>query len=439
MIAKLQFRGVSSSALGLALAGLLLAAAGPSAADTTPALKLEKSVLFLRHGIRSPNQSPAELTKSSTRPWPEWPVAPGELTEHGAAMMRSLGGYYRQRYAAEGLLPTEGCPEAGSIAAWANNGSRRIPQSAQALLDGLAPGCELKAGTATAGGTDPVFHPTGAAACPAIPRKAVATILRAADGDLSTSGVTRKVRPGLKRLQEILQARVPGNCAHEAHVCGLDEMANDLVEGPDGAKLEGSLKLATTVGENFLLEYMEGFPERDIAWGEATTVEALAPMLGPRNLYLRLLNKTPYVASHAATPLARAVLAALDDETGADPASATRLMAFVGRDIELAALAGLLGLDWSLPGQPDNHGPGVTLAFERLLNAADGKRYVRARLYYQTADQLRSSATLDLAHPAQQLALKIPGCDKDAIDGACPLPKLRSLVQAAYANDCTAP
>lgn len=422
----------------LGLVGLWLASAGAAAADApAPALKLDKAVLFLRHGIRSPNQSPAELAKSSTRPWPEWPVAPGELTEHGAAMMRSLGGYYRQRYVADGLLPAQGCPEPGTVAAWANNGSRRIPQSAQALLDGLFPGCELRAASAPPSAADPVFHP--AAACPANPRKAVATVLRAAGGDLSTSGVTRKVRPGLKRLQEILQVRVPGNCAHGARACGLDELANDLVESPDGPKLEGSLKLATTVGENFLLEYMEGLPERDIAWGEATAVEALAPLLAPRNLYLRLLHKTPYIAAHEGTPLARAVLAALDDDGSAAPVSASRLLAFVGRDIELAALAGLLGMDWSLPGQPDEHGPGVTLAFERLSSPADRRRYLRVTLYYQTAAQLRSGAALDLDHPAGRIPLKIPGCESDALDGACPLPKVRSLLQAAYATDCPTP
>ena len=79
---------------------------------------------------------------------------------------------------------------------------------------------------------------------------------------------------------------------------------------------------------------------------------------------------------------------------------------------------------------------GGTLAFERLINPADGKRYVRTVLYYQTLQQMRSNAPLDLAHPPGKLVVKMPGCDKGEIDGACPLPIVRKRFEAAFAADC---
>ncbi|MDP3294407.1 MAG: hypothetical protein Q8M37_06655 [Nevskia sp.] len=50
----------------------LLIPAALSAADaprSPPELKLEKSVFLMRHGARSPNQTPEQLVPSSRRPW----------------------------------------------------------------------------------------------------------------------------------------------------------------------------------------------------------------------------------------------------------------------------------------------------------------------------------------------------------------------------------
>lgn len=76
----------------------LLIPAAVSAADAPrppPELKLEKSVFLMRHGARSPNQTPEQLAPSSCRPWPQWPVGTGELTERGISLLTTLGGYYR--------------------------------------------------------------------------------------------------------------------------------------------------------------------------------------------------------------------------------------------------------------------------------------------------------------------------------------------------------
>ncbi len=413
---------------------MLLIAPAPVYAATLQ-LQLDKSVILMRHGLRSPNQTPAELAKSSTRPWPEWPVGAGELTEHGADLIKTLGGYYRQRYATAGLLPADGCPDAGSVAAWSDNAAARIPLSGQALLDGMFPGCGLKVGYAPQTNVDPLFNPVGAGTCAINQGQARGAVLDAARGDLDRAAA--KVRPAMKQLQSILKVRGVAGCAGTVPSCGLDGLANMLEDGKEGPKLEGGLKRATTVGENFLLEYAQGFPESDVAWGDATTAAAIAPLLAPRNLYLKLTQKTPYLASRNGAPLARAILAALEDDTATDATpSATRLVAFVGRDGHLANLSALLGVDWSLPGQPDNSPLGGTLAFERLHNPVDDKRYVRVVLYYQTLEQMRSGAALDAAHPPGQMVLKIPGCEKGAVNGACPLPVLRERLLAALAPDC---
>ncbi|MDP3294408.1 MAG: hypothetical protein Q8M37_06660 [Nevskia sp.] len=220
------------------------------------------------------------------------------MTERGISLLTALGGYYRQSYAAAGLLPEQGCPEAGSIAAWADNVVRRVPLSAQALLDGMFPGRGLQTGYAAQDkGPDPLFKPVEVGLCMLSEPKASAAILKAAHGNLDEAA--RSERAGLKAMQAILQVRTRGNCVSGIPTCGIEDFGNVLVGGKGGVSLEGGLKAATTVGENFLLQYIQGFPEKDVAWGEAATPETLSPLLGPRNLYLRLSRQPPYIASRA--------------------------------------------------------------------------------------------------------------------------------------------
>lgn len=402
-----------------------------AAATAAPALILEKSVLLMRHGIRSPNQTPEQLAKSATRPWPAWPVGPGLLTERGETLLRSLGGWYRLHYAAAGLLPETGCPASGTVTNWADNAAARIPLSAQALLDGLAPDCGLKVAFAPQTAPDLLFNPVGAGTCPIKAGLAQKAVSKAAGGDLDDASA--KVRPALRKLQALVRVRSVAGCANGESSCGIEGLANLLGESPDGPKLEGGIARAATIGENFLLAYADGRPDSEIAWGEATTPEALAELAPPRNLFLALTRKPAYLAARHMTSLGRAVLAELE---AAPAANTARLVLFTGRDQHLAGMSGLLGIDWTLPGQPDDAAPGTTLAFERLRNPANGQVYVRLRVWYQTLVQMRGNVQHDLATPPGEALLKVPGCAHDEIDGACPLPVLRARLDQAFAPEC---
>ncbi len=60
-----------------------------------PKPKLAYVVILARHGVRSPTATNDSLRPYAADPWPEWGVAPGELTEHGAKILGILGGWYR--------------------------------------------------------------------------------------------------------------------------------------------------------------------------------------------------------------------------------------------------------------------------------------------------------------------------------------------------------
>jgi len=430
--------------LPLGLLWVANSAAAPTAAPV-PEMRLEKVVMLQRHGLRSPTQTPEQLAPSATRPWPDWGIGPGELTVHGAQLIGYLGGYFRTHYAALGVLPTEGCPASGTFAVWSDNSTRRVPLSGQVLVEALFPGCDLRTGFQPQTEPDALFHPVELGVCSLHPARAEAAVLERVDDDLDRP--MRANREALQYLQSLLKQRYRRVCARSAGSCGIDGFANVIQATPDSFVLAGGLQAATTAGENILLAYLQGLPLEQVGWGDVTTEEQLHLLLAPRNHYLDLTRRTPYLAARHGTPLAQLLLAALEDDPAASPGAAgaalggaTHFAAIVGRDIHLAVIGGLLGLDWLLEGQPDLHGSGVTLALERWRDPDSGAAYIKPVVYYQTLAQMREAQPLDPGNPPGRVALQFSGCTNHQRDGACALAHLKPRIVMAMAEDCrTAP
>jgi 4-phytase / acid phosphatase len=388
--------------------------AHPPLASKAPAvdLKLTRVVMLSRHGVRSPTQGPEELHKLAPRQWPTWSVGPGELTAHGERGERILGGYFRAAYAADGLVSSHGCPSPEAVSVWADNADQRTRVSGQALLDGMFPGCGLKAEYAPLDAPDPLFHPLESGQCPMDAAAAEQSVLRRAAGKLDALGPTYD--RALTAVAPILQ----NPKLLEAH--------NDIQVKGHELRFEGPLKTAATAVEVFLLEYEEGLPAQQVGWGEAATLENLAVLLPAHNVYSDLLRKDPYIAAHNGTLIAQRVLAALNGQQ--------RLTVLMGHDTNLANLAALISADWELPGQPDSTPPGGTLAFE-LWRAADGKQSVRTVFYYQTPDQLRELQALNIQHPPGATVVQIPACAQGH-DGLCTIEELSSLLDHAEVATC---
>ena len=88
---------------------MIAALLGLAGAAHAQAPRLERVVLVMRHGVRPPTMPNAAIAKYAAQPWPDWPVAPGELTPHGGETVRLMGETLHARYAGGGLLPASGC------------------------------------------------------------------------------------------------------------------------------------------------------------------------------------------------------------------------------------------------------------------------------------------------------------------------------------------
>src|ERR1700679_1231661 len=111
----------------LGAAPLLCAQSGVQsspAGQGTNAGTLKYVGIVSRHGVGSTTGKTDQLNLFSAKPWPEWSVPPGYLTEHGAKLMKLFGAYDREMFAREGLFGAEGCSDAEHVSIVADSDQR---------------------------------------------------------------------------------------------------------------------------------------------------------------------------------------------------------------------------------------------------------------------------------------------------------------------------
>jgi 4-phytase/acid phosphatase len=423
----------SSHFLGAAIMSATMVAGGVALAAE---YELVSTVIISRHGVRSPIAGHPALATFAADPWPSWPVPAGHLTPRGAALAKLLAGYYRAYYAAQGLFPANGCPPPGLVFAWADVDQRTLV-TAQSLLDGMFPGCNLAPGSLIDAKIDPLFHPTRAGVCKVDPARACRSVTSSAGGSLAS--LRRTLRTEIAALQSVLKCCQPALCraAGANAPCSLRNLPTAIVSEDSGnVRLSGPISIGSTASEVFLLEYAEGFPERQVAWGRASTPQAIRPLLRLHAAQFDLMERTPYLAARQGSALMERVLSTLQRAVDTSGTKGPVFTLLVGHDTNLANIGGMLRLHWSLPSYlADETPPAGAMHFELLRDRETKAHAIRVRYVAQTLDQMRRMLPLDLARPPETVVVKIDGC-KVSEDGACPWTEFAKLANRAIDRTC---
>jgi 4-phytase/acid phosphatase len=400
--------------LALIAASFVLGAGTAEAA----AMHLVRVVIVTRHGVRPPTQSNADLAKYSDKTWPDWPVAPGELTPHGGETVRLMGVTLREAYRGAGLLPREGCAGAGQVTVWSDGADQRTRESGRITAAALQPGCGLEAPFANTLPRDPIFGGSDAGACHLDADKLHAAMAAAA-ADPQVAAID--VGPALEKLQAIF---APDACKGGAGTCFGD--ADSGASGPmAGFPAGGGL------AEDLLLEYADGKPMSDVGWGRAGAGD-IAAVMPLHERAFALLRANGYATASRGAPMARVILAALNGKPasgGPQSGPDLKLMVLSGHDTNLVLMAGVFGVSWTLPGEPDGTAPSSALAFELWSDGAHD--YVRPVIYYETMEQLRALQP----SRAQSLPLSFKDCASGP-KGSCPLDAITQRVEALLPPGC---
>jgi 4-phytase/acid phosphatase len=402
--------------------------------------ELKFVVYVSRHGVRSPTGKAEKYSSYSIAPWPTWDVAPGYLTAHGYQLMEILGAYDRMMLASQGLLSATGCDDAAHVSIHADS-DQRTRETGKALAAGLFPGCTVKVQYLPEGENDPLFHSIAAGVGKPDPALAAAAISGRIGGD--PNNLTNAYRTQLSALDKIL-ATCGVAASPETKRTSLFDIPAKLAPGDDDglAKLKGPLNTASTITENFLLEYTQGMDASNVAWG-CVDGDKLRSLIDLHTAASDFAERTKAVARIQASNLLDHVRRAMEQSVtgkpvaGAPDALADRALFMVGHDTNLTNIAGLLDLTWIVDGRRDDTPPGAALIFELWKSRATGNYSVRTYYSAQTLEQMRSASKLMLADPPQRVPIFLPGCSAE--DFSCSWPAFAKTLDQAIDQHYVSP
>jgi 4-phytase / acid phosphatase len=377
--------------------------------------RLEMLVILSRHGVRSPTWTADRLNAYSALPWPNWSVPPGYLTSRGFELVKLFGRYDRAALAQMGLIAATGCVDAAQTYIWADTDQRTL-ESGRALAEGMFPDCPPAVHSLPAGEIDPRFHSASAGARSAQPPMAAAESEAKAEPRLDA-----QQNELLAEMENVLLGCSPKISCTPTHVPAArlldDPPVTGREKGERSAGFKDHLSAASSFAEDFLLEYADGMPASQIGWGHVDE-EQLRRYLQLHSDYFDLMHRTPALAGIEASNMLFHIVRTLEQGkerrpiAGALGPANSKVVILAGHDTNIAGVAALLGLHWTLDGRTDDTPPGMELSFE-LWQSKLGAWSVHIKAATQTLHQLRTMQILTLAAPPAQQGLTLePGHDE---------------------------
>ncbi|QKJ86658.1 bifunctional glucose-1-phosphatase/inositol phosphatase [Paramixta manurensis] len=409
----------------LSLCALSVIAALPlgiSAQAADGDLQLQQVLIFSRHNLRAPLATNGSvLAQSTKKAWPEWDVPGGQLTTKGGVLEVYMGNYTREWLAQQGLVKNGECPASEDVFAYANSLQRTVA-TAQFFINGAFPGCDV---TVThqddMGSMDPIFNPVITDGSDEFNKKAL-TAMNAAGEKLS-------LKPAFQRLEKIVDYKNAPACKDKKQ-CGLSSDNQNKFSADNGKEpgVAGPLSIGNSLVDAFTLQYYEGFPMDQVAWGQIKTPEQWKELSAIKNGYQDALFTSPDVAREVAAPLVDYIRSQLIDQ---DKASAPKVMLMVGHDSNIASMLTALNFKpYTLPGQNERTPIGGQIVFERWHDTKSDKDLVKVEYVYQTSEQLRNAEPLSLKNPAKRVTLQLTGCQADA-NGYCSWDQFAQVLNGA--------
>jgi 4-phytase/acid phosphatase len=431
------------------LASLLLLTA--PALSQTPQLRM--AIVLTRHGVRSPLAA-SNVSPYAKESWPslsDWGVAcPGDLTKRGEQLVEQMGGFYHAYYAEKGLLPAVNQCLASQVNIWSDNEERTMG-TANALAAGMTKGvanCKIQVNSLpytppphsgpnqckASKDNDAFFHPLSD---PVLNARVdpMQLSIAAAKINQEMPQLLNRYHDSLQMMQNTLQCCQPTECNGQKP-CTLFNLNHAAKVLGQSLKWDGMFSVSSTAAENFLLEYGNGMPcnLHGSGWGrvaykspDCESGQSFRKMEELHTLYFDKTKHTGYLAQIQGSNLTNQILKRMLGQIGSPT-----FVIYSGHDTDVSSVAGLLGLNWSLPDLPDNDTPPAgALIFELWGGVTPDRQSVRMYYMHQTLEQLRTLAQLPPQKPDIR-ELKLPGCEEP-----CPFTDFQNIVNGAILKNFT--
>lgn len=383
---------------------------------------LEQVVVFSRHNIRSPlSGNGSALGTMTPHTWIDWSSGTSELTLRGGVLETEMGQYFRKWLEAEGFFPENYHPSEGEVRIYANSKQRTIA-TAEYFVSGLLPTANTPIETHMAfDKMDPVFTPQLTFVTPEYVADAEAQVR-----ELYTDSVN-SLADNFALLSDVIDLEdSPAWKDGSAQAFRTDDSQLILELNKEPGTV-GSLKTGCSVSDALVLQYYEAPDATQAAFGHELSYEQWQQISEIKDVYVDVLFTAPLIAANVAHPLLQEIEAELTAE-------GRRFSFLCGHDSNVGSLLAALGVeDYTLPGAIEAKTPiGCKLVFSRWTDEA-GSPFCTVDLVYQTTEQLRSAALMDLSNPPAVMPLRFKGLTPNA-DGLYPEEEFLGLLRDSIAE-----
>lgn len=417
-------------ALGFIQDGYSKALSTPSVDEMT----LEKVVIFSRHGIRAPLIGYGSvLAESTPYKWPEWKTKPGYLTPQGAKLESILGQYLGEWVRSNGLLVKEKCPT-DDVFIYTNAKPRTIDTGIY-FAKGAFKGCNVPIRyLGEYDSMDNTFNPIVRSK---VDEDFTKRAMQSVDKLIGKGGfaqLNQMLQSNYDVIAQVLNVDQSPICLQK-HQCRFGDVKNSLTFVMNKEpSTKGALRNGTGVGDSFILQYYEGFPEHDVAWNRIKDEQDWRKIIAVKDWYNQILFGTEVMAKEAATPLLKFIQNSFVDSGYHHPyihrAQQAKLVLLVGHDSNVGSLLPLLRVkDYQLPGQLEKTPISGKIAFEKWVNKS-GQAFMKVEYIYQTGEQLRNAVSLSLNTPPKHVILELENCPVDK-NGFCPMEQFERSINIA--------
>ncbi|WP_314958850.1 histidine-type phosphatase [Hoylesella nanceiensis] len=364
---------------------------------------LKEVVVLSRHNIRSPlSNGGSVLGKLTPHQWTDWSSSASELTLRGGALETIMGQFFRKWLVKEGLFQENYVPLQDEMLVYANSMQRTIA-TARYFSAGFMPIADIQIHHRfSPSKMDPIFFPRLTKVSEEFKKEALKQIA-AMGGKRGIVGINEELKSSYDIIENTLDLKSSPACK-EGIACSFDNYNTKiLLELGEEPQMKGSLKLANTASDAFILQYYEESDAKKAAFGHDLTLSDWEKIAKVKDVYGDVLFAAPIVAVNVAHPL----LVYINDELNADKRKFTFLC---GHDSNIASVGAALGIEpYSLPNTIEKKTPiGCKLVFEKWVDKK-GEVFVALNLVYQSTDQLRGLKPLDLKTPPMVFELKLKG------------------------------
>lgn len=379
---------MNKTLIAAAVAGIVLLASNAQAQTVPEGYQLQQVLMMSRHNLRAPLANNGSVLEQSTpNKWPEWDVPGGQLTTKGGVLEVYMGHYMREWLAEQGMVKSGECPPPYTVYAYANSLQRTVA-TAQFFITGAFPGCDIPVHHQEKMGTmDPTFNPVITDDSAAFSEQAVAAM----EKELSKLQLT----DSYQLLEKIVNYKDSPACK-EKQQCSLVDGKNTFsAKYQQEPGISGPLKVGNSLVDAFTLQYYEGFPMDQVAWGEIKSDQQWKVLSKLKNGYQDSLFTSPEVARNVAKPL----VSYIDKALVTDRTSAPKITVLVGHDSNIASL--LTALDfkpYQLHDQNERTPIGGKIVFQRWHDSKANRDLMKIEYVYQSAEQLRNADAGDAAN-----------------------------------------